>query len=116
MPPGEGVSQTFRGMHRVIAEHLGGMKVARSFGAQERYVDSFERLTVRMKQMYLAAIRNQVGSKYWFDVGAVIVLSVILLVSVEALAIPTVKVLLLLFVFARLMPRFSKCYRVIIAL
>ena len=105
---GEGVSQTFRGMHRVIAEHLGGMKVVRSFGAQERYVDSFERLTVRMKQMYLSAIRNQVGSKYWFDVGAVIVLSVILLVSVEALVIPTVNVLLLLFVFARLMPRFSE--------
>jgi len=105
---GEGVSQTRHEMHGVIAEYFGGMKVARSFGAQDRYVDAFERLTLRMEQMYLTAIRNQAALKHWFDISAVILLSVTLFVSVEALAMPTVNVLLLLFLYARLMPRFSE--------
>ena len=53
------------------------------------------------------AVQNQAEVNYWFNVGSVIILSVILFVSVQVLSIPTAGLLLLLFLFARVMPKFS---------
>jgi len=104
---GEGISQALRGLYGAIAEHLGGMKVAKSYGAEDRHVMDFARLTQQIQQMYLRAVRNQAGLGYAFEVSSVITLSVLLFLAIEVLALPTAQVLLLLFLFARLMPRFS---------
>ncbi len=105
---GEGVSHAMRHLHIAISEHLGGMKVAKSYGAEDRHVKTFERLTRQAQDMYSSAIQNQAGVSYWFEVGSVAILSVILFLSIEVLAMPTTQVLLLVFLFARLLPRCSE--------
>lgn len=105
---GKEVSQTMRSLYSSIAAHLSGMKVAKSYGAENRHVEAFERLTRQTYQMHLHAIRNQAGVRHWFEIGSVVTLSGILFVSIEVLAMPTAQALLLLFLFARLMPRFSE--------
>ena len=105
---GKEVSQTMRSLYAAIAAHLGGMKVAKSYGAEDRHVEAFERLTRQTYQMHLHAIQNQAGVRHWFEIGSVVTLSVILYISIEVLAMPTAQALLLLFLFARLMPRFSE--------
>lgn len=104
---GEEVSQATNSLYAAVTEHLGGMKIAKSYGAEHRHVDLFARLTERVQQVYIRAVRNQSDTKCWFDIGSVLLLSVIVYISVEVLAIPTAEMLLLLFAFARIMPRFA---------
>ena len=104
---GEGLSQAMGSLHAAAVDHIGGMKTAKSYGAEERHAEIFARLADRVKFMYIHAVRNQADVKYWFDLSSVLVLSFILYVSVEILTIPTAQVLLVLFLFARIMPRCS---------
>lgn len=104
---GEELSHAMRSLYAAIAEHLGGMKTAKSYGAENRHIQTFAALTDQVRQTYITTVRSQAEVKYWFDVGTVLALSVILYVSIEVLAMPVAAVLLLLFLFSRIMPRIS---------
>ena len=104
---GEGLSQAMSSLHAAVTEHIAGMKTAKSYGAEDRHVGIFAGLTERVQSMYVRTVRNQAEVKYWFDIGSVLLLSLILYVSVRILAVPTAQVLLVLFLFARIMPRCS---------
>ncbi len=104
---GEELSQATNDLYAATIEHLDGMKTARSYGAQDRHVEIFSRLTERVAHVYTDATRNHAGAKLWFDIGSVLILSILLYVSFEILAIPAAGVLLMLFLFARIIPKFS---------
>jgi ATP-binding cassette subfamily C protein len=104
---GEGLSEAMSSLYAAVTEHLGGMKTAKSYGAEDRHADIFGKLTEQVRSMYTRTIENQAEVNYWFDIGSVLILSLILYISFQVLSIPTAGVLLLLFLFARIMPKFS---------
>lgn len=104
---GEGLSEAMSGLYNAISEHLNGMKTAKSYGVVERHVEIFRRLAEQVRHMYTHTVQNQAEVNYWFNIGSVIILSLILYVSFQILSIPTAGVLLLLFLFARAMPKLS---------
>ena len=104
---GEGLSEAMEGLYAAVSEHLSGMKIAKSYGVEDRHAEIFERLTEQVRYMYTHAVQNQAEVNYWFDIASVLILSLILYVSFQVLSIPTAGVLLLLFLFARIMPKFS---------
>jgi len=104
---GAKLSQAMKGLYAAITEHLGGMKTAKSHGAENRHASLFAGLTEQVQQTHITAVRGQAEVKYWFDVGTVLLLSVILYVSLEVLALPVAAVLLLVFLFFRIMPKIS---------
>jgi len=104
---GEGLSETMSSLYNAISEHLNGMKTAKSYGVEERHVEIFRGLAEQVRYMYTHAVQNQAEVNYWFNIGSVIILSVILFISVQVLSIPAAGLLLLLFLFARVMPKFS---------
>jgi len=104
---GEGLSEAMSSLYSAVSEHLSGMKITKGYGAEDRHAEIFGRLTEQVRHMYTSAVQNQAEVKYWFDIGSVIILSIILYISFQVLAIPTAGVLLLLFLFARIMPKFS---------
>jgi ATP-binding cassette subfamily C protein len=104
---GEGLSEAMSGLYNAISEHLNGMKTAKSYGVEERHVEIFKGLAEQVRHKYTYAVQNQAEINYWFNIGSVIILSVILYVSIQILSIPTAGVLLLLFLFARVMPKLS---------
>ena len=108
---GQGLSDATEDLYAAIMEHVGGMKTVKSYGAEDRHVNIFARMTERVKRMHLKAVLNQAEVKYWFDMGSLLVLSFIVYVSFEVLHISTAEVLLLLFLSARIMPRFSSLQR-----
>jgi len=57
--------------------------------------------------MYTHAVQTQAEVNYWFSVGSVIILGLILYISIQILSTPTAGVLLLLFLFVRIIPKFS---------
>jgi ATP-binding cassette, subfamily C, bacterial len=104
---GEGLSEAMESLYAAVTEHLSGMKTAKSYGAEDRHTENFGKLTEQVRHMYTHAVRNQAEVSYWFDIGSVLILSFILYISVKVLSIPTAGILLLLFLFARIMPKFS---------
>lgn len=104
---GEGTSKAMNDLYAAITEQMGGLKTAKSYGAQDRHVHIFSRLTEQVHHTYVRAIQNQAEVKYWFDIGAVLILSLIVYMCFEVLAFSTAEVLLLMFLFVRIMPRFS---------
>lgn len=104
---GEGLSKAMSGLYAAVTEHFGGMKTAKSYGAEDRHAEIFVKLTERVRHTYIRTARNYAELNFWFEVGSVLALSLILYLSFEVLAMPTAEVLLLLFLFARIVPRFS---------
>lgn len=104
---GEGLSKAMSSLYAAVTEHLGGMKTAKSYGAEDRHADLFARLTEGVRHTSIRAVRNYAEVNLWLNVGSVLVLSLIVYISIEILAIHAAEVLLLLFLFARIMPRFS---------
>jgi ATP-binding cassette, subfamily C, bacterial len=104
---GEGLSDAMSGLYNAISEHLNGMKTAKSYGVEEHHIEIFKRLAEQVRHKYTYAVQNQAEVNYWFSIGSVIILSLILYVSIKILSIPTAGVLLLLFLFARVMPKLS---------
>ena len=109
---GEKLSHAMNSLYAAVSEHLGGMKTAKNYGAEDRHVDIFVRLTERVRDTHIRMIHNYAEVSFWFEIGSVLFLSLIVYLSFEVLAIPTSEGLLLLFLFARMMPRFSDAQQI----
>ena len=90
-----------------LHEHLGGLKVARANGAVDRNIDVVSRLAERMRRCSVTATGSYASSVAFFNIFSALVLALLLWVAVSILHQPAAAVLVLLFVFARLVPRFS---------
>ena len=94
-------------LHAAIADHLGSMKTARSYGVAARHADIFARLSENLQSVDLRAIAETARLRQQGMLGSAIVLASIVYVSRAILALPTADLLLLLFLFARLVPRLT---------
>jgi ATP-binding cassette subfamily C protein len=104
---GERLSKAYKSLYAAASEHLSGMKIVKSYDARDRNVAIFSRLAERVAQTHLDAARSQAEAKCWFDIGLVLILALVLYISIETLAIPMGGLLLLLYLFARIMPMLS---------
>ena len=104
---GEEWRQTMAALFGVLMDHLSGMKVAKSFGAEDRHIRSFCSLSGNLEQQAnrFAGILSSTGMYY--EIGGVVVVSVFFLVGVQILQIPLSRLLIMLFLFAGLVPMFS---------
>lgn len=108
---GKHISLATNGMYSAAIEHLDSMKTTKSYGAENRGADLFSGLAGRVAQMSLNSIRNQAETKFWFGVGSVTILCIILYVSSEVLDMTAAGLILLLFLFNRIIPLFSGIQR-----
>jgi len=108
---GEEWRKTMAALFGVLMDHLTGMKVAKSFGAEERHIRSFCSLSANLEQQAnrFAGILSSTGMYY--EIGGVIVVSVFFLVGVQFLQLPVPRLLIMLFLFASLVPMFSRIQR-----
>lgn len=97
-------------LYQGITEHLGSMKTAMSYGVEDRHVRDFAQLAADVHATRVAAAGEYGRFRQLLALGSTAGLAVAVYVSLELLAIPTAELLVLLFVFARLMPRLTGLY------
>jgi ATP-binding cassette, subfamily C, bacterial len=104
---GEEWRQTMAALFGVLMDHLAGMKIAKSLGAEERHIRSFCSLSGDLEQQAnrFAGILSSTGM--YFEIGGVVVVSVFFLVGVQILQIPVARLLIMVFLFASLVPMLS---------
>ena len=102
---GEQVTSVTTEVFATAAEQLGGLKTAKSYGNEERHLSLFLELGRKLNSSRLALTRAFAGLRWQMTVGSVIALSLILYLAVGVFRLPTASILLLLFIFSRLVPR-----------
>ena len=104
---GEDWRRTMANLFAVLMEHLSGMKVAKSFGAEEKHIRSFCSLSANLEQQAnrFAGVLSSTGMYY--QIGGVVVVSVFFFAGIQILEIPVSSLLIMLFLFASLVPMFS---------
>ena len=83
------------------------MKTVKSQAAERASAAEFSRLATAVAQRALDAARLQADLRATFEIGAVVILAVLLVVAVRVVAVPAASLFVLLFLFGRLMPRVS---------
>jgi ATP-binding cassette, subfamily C, bacterial len=105
---GEEISQTTSDLYSAAIEHLSGLKTVKSYGAEERNAEVFSNLVSRVTRTYHDGARNYASTSFWFSAGSALILSAILFIALEVLELPAASLLLLLFLFNRMIPQFSR--------
>ena len=90
-----------------MADHFASLKTAKSYDAVERNLAIVTRLDAAMARFRLHATRADVDAAYWFRMGCVALLGVAVYVTVNTSVVSPAELLVLLLLFARLMPKVS---------
>jgi ATP-binding cassette subfamily C protein len=103
--PGEEVVNSAANLYATAAEQLGGLKTAKSYGNEGRHVEMFLAAAKRLNNSSMQLVKTYAEFKWRQSVGAVIGLAVILFLSVRIFHLAAAGILLLLFLFSRIVPR-----------
>lgn len=104
---GEKLTDVSKNMYSSTIQHLEGMKTVKSFNMEEKNVQEFSNVTDNIVNSYMDAIRSYADVRLLFDIGSVIILSLIVFILITVVTISTAELLILLFLFIRMIPRFS---------
>lgn len=107
---GDQIGESTGELYAATIEHLAAAKTTKSYGAEERSSEVFDRLARRVARSNIDSMRLHVDDRMLIDLSAVITLAGLLLFAVEGLHLANAEVLLLLFLFARVMPRLTSLY------
>jgi len=104
-------SERTRNLYRASVEHLQSLKAARIYGVEERNADSYAELGREVAAAEMAIERQQATTNSLFEIGSVTILAAVLYASIRMLGVAPAAVLLLLAMFARVMPRVLVCHQ-----
>lgn len=96
-----------RDFHGALTDDLAGMKTIRSFGGEERSFSRVSTLANRLFTIREDSIRNHANGAFWLDIGSVALLVFLVFIVVDILHLSAAAVLLLLLLFARVVPRIA---------
>ncbi len=102
---GEEVSTTNKSLYAATIEHLQSLKAAKTYGAEARNFSIFSDLSADVARANVDSTRQQAIAATWFELGSVVILAVVIFASIQILAVPPASILILLLLFARVMPR-----------
>ena len=102
---GAAYSEASRRLYGLVNESLAGLKVAKSTGVEARDAAAFREVTRTASDLYLQLISAFAQSKRRLDVASAAGVCLLVLVAVKAFDIRGASLLVLVFVFSRIMPR-----------
>jgi ATP-binding cassette subfamily C protein len=94
-------------MYWVASEHLGGMKIAKSYNREYEHATSFTAITNQVAIKAIRFMQVDADTKMYHQLGAIAALSAFLLIATKLLILPSTSLLVVVFVFARLSPKVS---------
>jgi ATP-binding cassette subfamily C protein len=92
-------------LYAATVEHLQSLKAAKMYGVQQRNAEAYAALGREVARVNVNIQRQQAATNSLFEIGSVIILATVLYVSIRVLGVSPVAVLLLMAMFARVMPR-----------
>ncbi len=108
---GRELSKKAASFYAAATEHLQNLKTARAYGAEERNCALFDRLSGQLTSANVDAQALQASATARFEIGAAAIIGAALYASIRWLAVPRAEILILLVLFARVMPCFMAAHQ-----
>lgn len=105
---GEALHQARNQMFAAVTDHLGSLKVTKSYGAEQRHVKRFRSGTQSMATQLVRFAKVYAHTLMFYELGAVVTLAGLFYVAVAGAHMPPADMLLMIFLFARVLPKFSR--------
>lgn len=105
---GELLTETNRDLYNAINEYTSGTRLAKIYGREEQQSEAFDRKTNRLRYGQLQYLRSSSSARTWFKIGGALALSLIVYYASTTKTVSTVELLVLIFIFARLIPMLSE--------
>ncbi len=86
------------------------MKEAKNLGLEQHHLDLFRRNTGAIRKAFLRFARISENTRLVYRMGSAGFLSILLFVAVEILTVPLIELMLLILIFARLLPRLQQVH------
>ena len=107
---GERYGHAITELHNAAADHLNSVKLAKSYNAVERHAAQFEELSRELGDASRQASVAWMSTRLWGTVGSASVLAGIVYAARDVMQMPPAALFLLIFLFARLVPRVTALY------
>ena len=91
-----------------VSQFLDGIKLAKSYGVEARHYRAFTEAITGLRLQMLAFTRSDATARLIFQVGAALALSGLLYLATTVLQLPAAELLVLILIFARLLPILSQ--------
>lgn len=98
-------------LNAALTAHLASLKTARGFGAMDRQAEAFRRASRVLAHATAASADGESQLQQQLEVSSTLLLAVIVWVMVMAMQVHSGVLLVLLYIFARVMPRLNHVYR-----
>jgi ATP-binding cassette subfamily C protein len=108
---GSRASTARKNLHTAVSEHVASLKTAKSYGVTDRHEEIFLSLSHETRDVNLESTAGQTDLQQRLEFGSTVLLAIIVYLAYEVLWVSAAQLLVLLFVFARLMPRLVAVYR-----
>lgn len=104
---GEKISHEVKNFYSIVLQHLDGMKTIKSYRMENQNINEFEKLSDNLKKSYMDTVKNYADVTFLFSLFSVLILSIMVIILIDVLKIPTAALLILIFIFIRMIPKFS---------
>jgi ATP-binding cassette, subfamily C, bacterial len=103
---GSAVTEKNQLLYGAIISHVQNIKATKAYNAEARDQQTFADLNADVSRAGNDGVRKQAVTSGLFEIGSFVILSAAIYISIRILAVGPATILILLLVFARLMPRF----------
>jgi ATP-binding cassette subfamily C protein len=97
----------YKEIYQLVGEQLNGLKLIKSHVAEDRYINHLSATSELLEKQDLELTRINAISRFVHLVGAAIVFSLLFYAAIQLLTIPVATLVLLLFIFSRLLPQIT---------
>ena len=96
-----------RDIYRSIFDNVGSLKLIKSFSAEERYLTKLSGINAELEKQQIKMAKYNALTRWVNMVGAAIIFTLLFYTAIEWLVLPVGNLLVMLFIFSRLMPQIS---------
>ena len=104
---GEEFQTLLEDMYWVASEHLGGMKIAKSYSLSSEHAQKFGIVTGQVAAKAIRFVQVDADTKMYHQMATIAALSAFFYLAAKLITIPLTSLLFMVFVFARLSPKVS---------
>lgn len=108
---GREVSRAYKGLFGEIADHLGGLKTVKAYGLEDATTARFRARARETAEALVGVTRNHADVGFLLQAGSAVLLSGLVLVALGMPQVTPAGLLMLLYLFARLVPMLSGLQR-----